>query len=939
MSESFFQSAEFSSLLDFLALLASLLVAPLFWSAFASQSRARRWALAAAYAFFLLSRASAAYQAFGMLLGQLPAPPGAARFVEVFFESAAFWLFISMLLWERRSPAAGPLTWIGGVALAFLGLGAGAGGRQDTALLQAAFHLRPQAEVAFGVLRTALALAAVGGLAGRTRGRERLVYLTFGALLLREASLFALSAGLSPGWHVAAMAYARLSLAAGALGGGFLAGDQHAPGTRTRLWRFLIVGFALFSTVVVALSFNFLLRERLLDETLGRYRSEAEKIGSDIAAYLARLDQQTRALAVPGLFAALAYQAGPAEGLAALPHRFLLEDFRSVAFFTAGGEVLRVYAAEGPGAEVSVLDASGRERLLAAPEGAQAVARNFVSHGPLFYEIDGLTRVRSERPWRQPEIVFAAAVRDAAGRGTGYVEAVFPTNRLQRFFSGYGAEGGWNFVATTGGLLLSHGSPEYAGYDLSSFPELFREKRGARGWNRIELPGGTNYVVTAPVPGRDWTVGRVLSTAAILGALQKLREETLAVIIVTLAVTTLAALLLSGLVNRQQMALERMGLELRHKEAIEAKNVELSLERQKIETILLSIGEGVIVCDAEDRVVFVNEIAERIFGRTAAALRGEPAGALRMLPLEQALRQMRAERDQGITRPDIQEFIAQFQGLDLRGNIAPLVREGESYQGTAIVLQDISEIMKLDRLKTEILSIVSHSLRTPLTSIKSFTEILQEKAGRLEPQKEREYLEIINLSTDRLTRIVNNILDLSKIAGGKMHYNFRPADLTEILREAVTVAGGAVRAKELHLETRWNGAATMVRMDRSKLMQVFDNVLGNAIKFTPHGGTIRVFLEKLEGQEVARRFGRGGLQAEGLYAVARIEDTGMGIAPENLERIFDRFFQEDYVRQSGEGGTGLGLAISREYVQAHGGQVWAQSGRNGGAVFFVALPM
>jgi len=137
------------------------------------------------------------------------------------------------------------------------------------------------------------------------------------------------------------VAYTRLSLAAGTLAGAFLAGDQHAPGVRTRLLRLLIVGFALFSTVVVALSFNFLLRERLLDETLGRYRSEAEKIGSDVAAYLARLDQQARALAAPGLFAALAYHSGQAEGLAALPHRFLLEDFRSVAFFTAGGQVLR----------------------------------------------------------------------------------------------------------------------------------------------------------------------------------------------------------------------------------------------------------------------------------------------------------------------------------------------------------------------------------------------------------------------------------------------------------------------------------------------------------------------------------------------------------------------------------------------------------------------
>ena len=242
--------------------------------------------------------------------------------------------------------------------------------------------------------------------------------------------------------------------------------------------------------------------------------------------------------------------------------------------------------------------------------------------------------------------------------------------------------------------------------------------------------------------------------------------------------------------------------------------------------------------------------------------------------------------------------------------------------------------MKVDRLKTEILSIVSHSLRTPLTSIKSFTEILQAKAGKLEPTKEREYLDIIDLSTDRLTRIINNILDLSKIAGGKMDYSFRRTSLADLLDESVMVASGAAEGKGVDLSADWYGAQARMDIDRSKIIQVLDNILGNAIKFTPAGGRIEVFLKERSG--VARG---DPLDPARRYALVEVRDSGVGISTKNIDRIFDRFFQDDYVRQSNEGGTGLGLAISKEYVLAHGGDIWAESQPGKGSRFLIALPL
>jgi len=255
-----------------------------------------------------------------------------------------------------------------------------------------------------------------------------------------------------------------------------------------------------------------------------------------------------------------------------------------------------------------------------------------------------------------------------------------------------------------------------------------------------------------------------------------------------------------------------------------------------------------------------------------------------------------------------------------------------------LAIQDITELMKVDRLKTEIISIVSHSLRTPLTSIKSYTEILQAKAGKIDREKELEFLGVIDRSADRLNRIVNNLLDLSKVASGKMHYRFEPTDVGELVDEAVELVSGAAAFKQIRLKVHGADGLPEIQLDRLKFKQVLDNLLGNSLKFTPAGGRIDVFIESVPGRDLAKRTGRQGLRSDIGYVLIRVKDTGAGIRRQNLDRVFDKFFQDDYVRQSSEGGTGLGLAISKEYVIAHGGVIWAEAPEAGGAELCVALP-
>ena len=240
-------------------------------------------------------------------------------------------------------------------------------------------------------------------------------------------------------------------------------------------------------------------------------------------------------------------------------------------------------------------------------------------------------------------------------------------------------------------------------------------------------------------------------------------------------------------------------------------------------------------------------------------------------------------------------------------------------------LQDANRKLKaLDNLKSDVISIVSHELRTPLTSIKAFAELILNKPN-MTLEKKAKYLEIINAESDRLARLITDLLDLSRIEAGKMEWRIKEVFLEDVVRESVAGFNPLAAKKGIRISTEIGSSLPVVFGDRDRLVQVMTNLLSNAVKFTPENGSIRV----------AARIERSPAPT----IVVAVSDTGVGIPPEDLKVIFDKFHRSGDILTSPVEGTGLGLSIAREIVEHHGGSIWADSAPGKGSVFTFTLPL
>ncbi len=242
-------------------------------------------------------------------------------------------------------------------------------------------------------------------------------------------------------------------------------------------------------------------------------------------------------------------------------------------------------------------------------------------------------------------------------------------------------------------------------------------------------------------------------------------------------------------------------------------------------------------------------------------------------------------------------------------------------QRTAELEAANARLRELDRLKSEFLSTVSHELRTPLTSIRSFTEILL-RYGVDEPDKRRRFLGIIQQEADRLTRMINDLLDLSKIEAGRLELRLEPVDLAAALRSVLDVTQPLFQDKGVVADVRMEEGMPPVEADTDRLQQVLANLLSNAVKFSPPGGTVRIHA-----------------RSRGAFAVVSVADEGPGIPPDRLEEVFDRYSQIRAPQKHHPLGTGLGLTIARELVERMGGRIWVESRPGRGATFSFTLPL
>jgi len=254
-------------------------------------------------------------------------------------------------------------------------------------------------------------------------------------------------------------------------------------------------------------------------------------------------------------------------------------------------------------------------------------------------------------------------------------------------------------------------------------------------------------------------------------------------------------------------------------------------------------------------------------------------------------------------------------------SVDPLLDEEGNLIGGVHIMTDITKEKDIDKMKTELISNVSHELRTPLSTIKEGISLMYEGTlGSLHPDQ-KHMLATVKNNIDRLARLINDLLDISKIEAGKMELRKSSVNIASLLEEVFSSFQNQAKTKETKLIISVNKDIHSIYIDRDRIYQVMTNLIANSIKFTPAGGRITVATKDMENEvEIS------------------VTDTGVGISPQNIAGLFDRFSQFNRVYGPGDGGTGLGLAISKEIVEMHGGRIWVQSEVGGGSTFTFSIP-
>lgn len=353
--------------------------------------------------------------------------------------------------------------------------------------------------------------------------------------------------------------------------------------------------------------------------------------------------------------------------------------------------------------------------------------------------------------------------------------------------------------------------------------------------------------------------------------------------------------------------------------------------------ILDGTNHAIFSSDAQGFLRTANATALAWLGYSAPELRGKPLCILHdeeelraraeelsrsmAMPVEAGFEVLSAKPARGIAEERDWTYLRKDRSrLPVRVSVTALRNHAGSVSGYVVIAGDMSERRLVERMKDEFISVVSHELRTPLTSIKGALGMLV--GGLLEkaPARAGRMLQIASQNTDRLMRLVNDILDLERLQSGQLSLDKTRNEASELMRQASDSVRGMAEMCGVTVALR--PVREWVHADEGRLVQSFTNLLGNAIKFSPRGEVVE-FAAEVAGKSI----------------VFRVSDHGRGIPAEKLDAIFERFQQVDASDSRDKGGTGLGLAITRSIVQQHGGEVWADSNRERGSSFFIRLPL
>jgi PAS domain S-box-containing protein len=351
------------------------------------------------------------------------------------------------------------------------------------------------------------------------------------------------------------------------------------------------------------------------------------------------------------------------------------------------------------------------------------------------------------------------------------------------------------------------------------------------------------------------------------------------------------------------------------------------------DAVVENMEDGVLVLDNEDRVVDMNPAAEEILDRSAPGAIGQHAAEVlsetgHLVEILEKAQERHAEMSVGEER---EEKVFDVQ-------ISPLIDHLGHFSGRFIVLRDISERKRAEaalqqakqaaeaanEAKSEFMSVASHEMRTPITCIKGYTDLLAKFMRRWADDTHIEFLDIIRVNADRLAGLVSDLSDMARIESGRLRLELGRVDIEDVIEEAVEALRSRTEEKEQVLRVEVSEDLPPVWGDCNSLVRVTSNLLSNAHKFTPAGGRITVMAEALEEE-----------RRETVVHVA-VKDNGIGIRPEELEKVFEKFYRSDDRQATDVPGSGLGLSIASNLIEMQGGKIWLESVfREGTTVHFI----
>jgi PAS domain S-box-containing protein len=344
----------------------------------------------------------------------------------------------------------------------------------------------------------------------------------------------------------------------------------------------------------------------------------------------------------------------------------------------------------------------------------------------------------------------------------------------------------------------------------------------------------------------------------------------------------------------------------RLEEQVEERTAQLKAQYARLDAILRSTTEGIVVTDSGGDIIQANPVADAWMAQTLS-----PEDATR---LREAIRNLAVSAEE----PGLE--VLELKGLDLALRAAPIGLPEEE-GATVVDILDVSHLKALDRMKTRFITNISHELRTPVTTIKLCAHLMRKR-----PDRQQEFLDLLMQEAEHLARVVQTILGISRMDAGRLEMEPCPTALKELVKTSVANKQVLAQDRGLALEHHLVEPGPVALVDPDRMAQVLDNLISNAIQYTPEGGKVAV--------------STGTQKAEGrIWATVTVSDTGIGIPAEELPHIFDRFFRGDEPRSRQISGTGLGLSIAKEITELHGGRVTVDSEPGVGSTFTAWLPV